>query len=452
MASFSKKEVMNSARDIIMFPKRTSTFNPNMNTDMYSNYPTDLGSPLGIPRVGIPSRGSLNLGQPTAGGSNYPSNFNPLAPSGVLPQRGANGGTVYVNSLGQLSTDDDAGFDPKRSFILRTDKDSTFDQDIRIPSNSFDTLKGIGNSYSFGFPGSNNAPIRGSADLSEPVDPLEYLNYNERFLTPQNRKQIYTYPHDAQSQGFNNFQPILHEHTGQINTKLAAQSPKYLAPQVYGPPATQTQQNIYSQPRLPVQSQPQGFQPGPGAQPRFQQPQRLYQNPHQTVNQQNSNLKQKSYQPGQNQPIRLYQQPPRLQQIYQPISQQPQGFRQQNQQQIERRLDNVPQNNYQTNGQQLPQIVKSIPTNQQRHKEYLRNFLKDKTYLHHDNMMLVELIQRLFVPPSTNTRVVSADVQPSEGDSFSFTYDEEEPSHSNSNSNHQSVHQHSGTCGHQQGY
>jgi hypothetical protein len=77
----------------------------------------------------------------------------------------------------------------------------------------------------------------------------------------------------------------------------------------------------------------------------------------------------------------------------------------------------------------------------------LRNFLKDKTHIHHDKMQLVELIQRLFVPASTKTRVVSADVQSSPGESFSFTYDDEQgtPSHSN----YQSVHQHSGTCGHQ---
>lgn len=430
METFSKKELMNSARDIIMFPKQTTNFDPSTNGDMYNNYPSEFGSSLGITSSGdsrVPSRGSLNLGQPTAGSGNFPSSPyspNPLAPSGVLPTRGANGGTVYVNSLGQLSTDEDAGFDPKRSFILRTDKDSNFDQDLRIPSNSFDTLKGIGNSYSFGIPGGNNAPSRGSADLSEPVDPSEYLNnQNDPYLTPFNRKQLYTYPHDAQSQGLNNLQGILPEYTGQINTKLAAQSPKYQAPQVYGPAAiqTQSQQSISS-------SRPQ--QP--------QQPQRLYQQPHQTVKQQQQ---QNAYKPAQ--PIRLYQQP-----------QQPQPFRAQNQQPIERRQFNAaPQNNgYQTRGnlkkgngnyQQQPQSG-----NKQNNNDYLRNFLKDKTYIHHDKVQLVELIQRLFVPPHQKTRVVSADVQPSLGESFSFSYDDDQGSPSNTQSNYQSGHQHSGTCGH----
>jgi hypothetical protein len=563
MEKFSKKEMMNSARDIIMFPKQTTNFDPNTSGEIYNNYPSEFGSPLGIPTSGgsggrgvneggggggspsrgsasgspsrgnggngggTPSRGSLNLGEPTSGNGNFPSSpstynpsSSPLAPSGVLPQRGANGGTVYVNSLGQLSTDDDSGFDPKRSFILRPDKDSTFDQDIRIPSNSFDTLKGIGNSYSFGFPEDNNAPTRGSADLSPVIDPSEFLNGNDPY-SPQNRKQLYTYPYDAQSQGLNNLQGILPEYTGQINTKLTAQSPKYQTPQVYGPAVTQgVPQTRYQQPstqsrpqQSQVQSPPQSYQQtGPATQTRFQpqsqtqlqqpqsqtqlqqpqqqqrqqpqqqvqqpqqqaqqplqqvqqqqqqrqQPQqqaqqqqqqrqqqaqkqnptKLYQQPHQTVNQQQA-FQQKAYQPAQ--PSRSYQPP------------QPQPFRpQQQQQQIERRQFNTAsQNNgYQSRGgfqqQQQPQIQSGNP---QSNSQFLRNLLKDKTHIHHDKGQLVELIQRLFVPPIPKQRVVDAHVHESVGESFSFTYEDDQPAPSNTHSNYKSGHEiHSPGCGHQ---
>lgn len=567
MAKFSNKEMMmNTAREIIMFPKQTLNFDPNTNGEIFNNYPSQLGSPLGIPTSsgGAPSRGSLNLGQPTSAVNKFPSSSStlplspssgfPSAPSGVLPQRGANGGTVYVNSLGQLSTDDDSGFDPKRSFILRTDKDSTFDQDIRIPSNSFDTIKGIGNSYSFGFPGNNNAPIRGSADLSEPVDPSEYLNRNDQYLPPQNRKQIYTYPHDAQSQGPNNIQAILPEYTGQLNTKLAAQSPyqAYQAPQVYGPAATQTQaapQPRYQQPPTQTRQQqtpqvqpPQTFQPGPNTQSRFQpvqpqsqpiqpqlqpkqqpqqsyqQPQKaqvvpqqlyqqphqhhshsqtpqqqqphqhqaqtpqkqptpqkpvnqLYQQPHQTIKQQQVQQQPSPYQPAQQQSqARPAQQQPQPTQLYQQPQQQPsvelpRPFKPQQQQQIERRQYNVPQSNNNQYNQQQPQYNQQQPQynqqqqvrpgtngNAQNDNEFLRNILKNKTYIHHDKVQLVDLIQRLFEPPHTKTRVLSAEVQESQGHSFSFTDDDDQVSTSNLNthSNYQpGHHQHTGTCGHQ---
>ncbi|KAG5678262.1 hypothetical protein PVAND_007954 [Polypedilum vanderplanki] len=190
------------------------------------------------------SGNNLQNGSPSSGGSG--SSFRPQPTSNLpsIPGRGANGGTVYVNSLGQLSTDEDSGFDPKKSFILKPDKDSQFDQDTRIPSNSFDTLKGIGNSYSFGLPGgnNNNVPLRGSADLSEPIDP-------STFGGPPNLsggKQIYTYPNDnvlgtKPQNGFQQPSVLSPEHTGQLNTKLNAQSPKYPSSHVYGPPAA-TQQ------------------------------------------------------------------------------------------------------------------------------------------------------------------------------------------------------------------
>lgn len=614
MDSYSKKDLMNSAREIIMYPNQIQSGSPGAN-NVFSNYPSELGSQIGINRGGAPTRGSSNLGLPTSAVGNYPlsptsgngvnrqggnGGFIPQ-PSGVLPggipqrglsgvpqrggagvipqgalssgpqrgsnlipQRGPNGGTVYVNSLGQLSTDDDSGFDPKHSFILRPDKDSTFDQDLRIPSNSFDTLKGIGNSYSFGFPGQNNAPTRGSADLSEPVDPAAYGN--DQYLPPHlrgpNRKQIYTYPHDAQSQQPNNIQAILPEYTGQINTKLSAQGPKYQAPQVYGPAVTQSQQNRYQQPASqsvpstggqrfqapqPLsQTQTRLQQPSALSQPAIspqavyqqpqtqsQQPQRLYQQPHQTVK---SNAQQSYQQPGghqqqSNEAIKLYQQPhssqpaqqpkqqslhaqqpqqlqphnsqPQLQTLHaqhpkqqsfhaqqpqQPTfhsqqpsfhAQQPQPFRVQNQnQQIERRQFDVPQSNglqgnrnsFQSgsnypqenrNGHQQQQQANGLRNspsgNRQSNDDYLRAFLKGKTYIHNDKTQLVELIQRLFVPSNTRNRVVSAEVVPSvASQSFSFS-DDGNGAATDTNSNYQPVHsgyhQHTSSCGHtSQGY
>lgn len=125
-------------------------------------------SSSGAPSSGAPSSGSSSPSSRGSFGSSGPAAIG--SRGGSVPQRGANGEPVYVNSIGQLSTEDNAGFDPKKSFIIRPDKDSQFDQDFRIPSNSFDSIKGIGNSYSFGFPG-DSTPQRGSADLSEPVDP-----------------------------------------------------------------------------------------------------------------------------------------------------------------------------------------------------------------------------------------------------------------------------------------
>lgn len=533
MDSYSKNELMNSAREIIMFPNQTPNFNPG-NDNLFNNYPADMGSSLGI-NSGTPSRGSLNLGQPTSAVDNYP--FNPTAPSGVLPpQRGANGGTVYVNSLGQLSTDKDAGFDPKHSFILKPDKDS------------FDPIKGIGNSYSFGFPDGNDAPIRGSADLSEPVD-LDSIYGKEPYLPPylndQNQKQLYTYPHDAQSQGPRNGQGILPEYTGQLNTQLAAQSPKYQAPQVYGSaqnrqqsqpaktrynqqpnvqtPGTPSQpQKFYQQPNGPSaqsqpqrsyqqpnnqksgsQNQPQRLYQQPNAQTSGAQPQRLYQQPNTQSSGAQSQPQRLYQQPNtqssraQSQPQRLYQQPqsqpqnqylqpahnaqpfqqnnnynspsnnqhqnpsrqylqPNNNHQQQPFSQQPQPFRAP---QADRRQFNVQQNNQNGNRngyQSQPSNGNRIGSggNGKSNKDYIHDLLKDKTHVHHDKPQLVELIQRLFVPASSDNRVVSADVIPSHAkESYSFTYDGENAG-SNSNSNYQPANsgyhqQHTGT---HQGY
>lgn len=333
MDSSTKNELMNSAREIIMFPKQTPNFNTG-DENIYNNYPSEMGSSLGI-NGGTPSRGSSNLGQPTGAVGSLP--YNPSSsssPSGVLPggspNRGANGGTVYVNSLGQLSTDKDAGFDPKHSFILKPDKDSQFEQDLRIPSDSFDTIKGIGNSYSFGFPDGSNAPIRGSADLSEPVDPYSVYG-KEEYLPPhlngQNPKQLYTYPHDAQSHGPHNVQGILPpEFTGQLNNKLAAHGPKYQAPEVYGPALTpqSAPQKLYQTPKSPNQSQSQSSQPrlpfkqqqANSQTPSTQsQPQRFYQQPNVQTPSAQSQPQRFNQQPNsqapsaQSQPQRLYQQP-----------------------------------------------------------------------------------------------------------------------------------------------
>lgn len=250
MGTFSNNDLISSAKEIMGFPgSRQPGSNGNNNGPNGKN---PSGLPIkpnsqsgGVSNGNEASRGSSNLGQPTNAASRFPPSAGSVT-SANEPNRGANGGTVYVNSLGQLSTDDNAGFDPKESFLLKPDTDSNFDLDIRGPG--LDPIKGIGNSYSFGFPQDGSVPIRGSADLSEPVDPSELYNNNninnnkEPYLPPLEdgqRKQIYTYPHDIQSQLSNGAAPILPEVTGQINTKLAAQSPKYPSSQVYFPVATQ---------------------------------------------------------------------------------------------------------------------------------------------------------------------------------------------------------------------
>lgn len=335
--------------------------------------------------------------------------------------RGTSGGVIYVNSLGQLSTDKDSGFDERNSFILRTDKDSTFDQDFRIPSNSFDTLKGIGNSYSFGIPGS--IPMRGSEDLSEPVDPAELKN--DRYLPPHSSyvknvpKQIYTYPNDANRRP--TFNP---EHTGQINTKLAANSPKFQPPQVYSPaitsfPGSNSEQRppqiakprnvaqplkLYQAPRAPQTAQPQQFRPRVAVAPKQ----------HQKQQQQNIERRNFNVAPATQQPLQHYQQ----------------------QQQKKRPAPS------QTPSQAS---LRSSPASNQSNEGFLRTLFKDVTHIHNDKSKLVELIQRLFVSPSTNMRVVSADVYPSQAsESYVFTYPDDHATSENRNSHARS---NPGNCG-----
>ncbi|CRK92907.1 CLUMA_CG006299, isoform A [Clunio marinus] len=502
MASLPKSELMTSAREIIMFPQQTPSFTGG--NDIYSEYPRELGTQLGI-NGNSPSRGTSNLGQPISGSINLPTSpsfaTSPGSGSGTQngprnggdlnggPQRGTNGGTVYVNSLGQLSTDSDSGFDPKKSFILKPDRDSTYDQDNRIPSNSFETLKGIGNSYSFGFPG-HNAPTRGSEDLSEPVDPSAFGS-DDKYLPPytnEQNKQLYTYPHNRQPQNVNGFQGVQPQHTGEINTQLAEKSPKYEAPHVYGPTA-QTQSapktNNYKSSDYPSPSQQPSAQPQSYPQQstytspsRFQQPaaaaaaaaptQQSYAQPSTPFQQSPSSASQSRYQQlnaeqrpqqgsqqnnnGQHynhhqqknnyHPNRSYQQP-----------QQPQPFRPQNfgqNQNAERRISNG--NQYQQN---QPQNRNGQFNNGrgQSNEAFLRGLLQDNTPIHANKGKLVELIERLFIPPNQNDRVVSADVIHSPArESYTFTYPDSYGSASNSRNAYQSsnsrYHQHGSQCGH----
>lgn len=495
MGGASKNDMMDSAREIIMFPQQTPAYNPE-NNDIYSNYPTDLGSPLGI--NDRPSQSNSGFGQPSSSIDNFPgfpSSNGPSSGSGQPPRgfggsdkpfrrpnggaNGGNGGTVFINNLGQLSTDEDSiNFDPKASYFLKPEKDS------------FDSIKGIENSYSFGFADGSNSPIRGSADLSEPVDSSAFPSGDE-YLPPHlnglNQKQLFTYPHDD----------ISPEFTGQINTELAAKSPKFEAPGIYGPavshqsnpsnrhqqPSQSVNSNRYQQANTPSRgSSPQSLYQEPRApsqQNSFQQPAApsalyaqpsvpsgLYQQPQQAPSQtyQPQQPAQNSYQQGFNQnqfppsssyqkpsaPSGLYQQPQYPQQNHQQSRNQynqqpfqsPQPFRPQNQQ-SERRQFDVPQNN-QNNFR---------ASNDQSNEEYVRNILKDKTHIHEDKQQLTELIQRFFVPKASQERVVNTQVIPSPAkESYSFTFDND-GSPSNRNANYQSPnsanHQHGGNCGHQ---
>ena len=520
MGGATRGDMMDSAREIIMFPQQTPAYSPGSN-DIYTDYPSQLGSPLGIntgPSQGASGRPSSLDSFPLSGGpSNGGAGVRPFGEAGG-PSRGSgrpfggagvpdggNSGTVYVNNLGQLSTDRDSiSFDPKASYFLKPEKDSKVDED------SYDPIKGIENSYSFGFPDASGLPIRGSADLSEPVEPSSFPigdEYLPPHLNGQNQKQLFTYPHDE----------ISPEYTGQINTELAAQSPKYEAPGVYGPavspqsalngfqqPSQSAPQNRYQQSQKPSQQRPQqpsnlyqqpsapsnlyqkpqqpsnlyqqpsapsnlyqkpqqsqspayqqpssspNFNQQPSGlyqqptssfqQPSFQQPSSSFQQPSSSFQQPSSSFQQ---QQRPSVPSGLYQQPQNFQQQGQPSSyNQPQPFRPQNQQ-SERRQFNVPQGsqNSFSNG------------NGQSNQEYLRNVLKDKTHVHEDKQQLGELIQRFFVKPPSQERVVSTEVFPSPAkESFSFTYGDEGAS-SNSNGNYQppssGKHQHTGNGGHQ---
>ncbi|XP_070509537.1 spidroin-2-like isoform X2 [Chironomus tepperi] len=484
------------------------------------------GGPQGGSQGG-PQRGQQ--GGPQGGSQGGPQRGQQGGPQGGLqngadggPPRGANGPTVYVNSLGQLSTDENSGFDPKNSFILRPDKDSNFDQDPTIPNDI-------------------NPPLRGSADLSEPVD-LSIYGPNSGLPVNGNRKQIYTYPHDQ-----NGIPP---EQQGQLNTKLAAQGPKYPATQVYGPALTQPGQfspssgpssssqgypqqgagvpssqgipqtngqrgpstypgaqgspvaqnpNYPSAQRGPSSTGGQGYpstqgnggpqrtqypsqqrgpssqnggpkgqangQRGPAPSSQSQQQNPLTQRTSVPSSQSQSQKPQKplpsSYQPTQprvDTPHRLYQQPngqvPSSNglQSFLPVSNGQQSFTPlSNGQQAQRRLDTVPENRH---FYQAPHQGGKSHGSSQSNEDYLRIVLKDKNNVHDDNMQLIELIQRFFVPQHTKTRVVSAEVHPSQAqESYSFTYDGNGAA-TNTRTNYQPLshtgyHQHSNNCGHQ---
>ena len=468
-------------------------------------------------QVGLPpSRGSSNLG-PTTPNRNSPYNYD----NGV--QRGP-GEPVYVNSLGQLSTDNDSGFDPKQSYILKPDTDSQYDLDIpNVPSQSLDTLKGIGNSYQFGF---NEAPTRGSEDLSEPVDPAAHADH---YLPPygdrHNPKQIYTYPLEAQQQNSNNIQGILPDYTGSLNSRVPSQNIKYQTPQqVYGQPQQQQQQQQQQpkqqyQPQQQQQQQPkqqyqpqQQYQQQQQYQPQQQyqqqqpkqqfQPQQQYQQPKQQYQPQQFNNRQQQKQ-GYAQPLQvqppaqLYQQPKaqqtqKSQYQSQPQQfnnrQQPQPFQPQQSSTFERRQFNVQpqghvngntnqqqhhhhqQTNVNGNGRQQTHNQHNQHNNQnsnnnarlgnngngggQSNEAYVRSILGGPQEIHHDKVKLVELIQRLFVPATTKSRVVSAQVHPSQAqESYSFTFDGSGSagSASNTRSAYQSpAHSHNQNCGHSQ--
>lgn len=415
----SMNDFMNQAKEMVSFPRKLTNRNGANNNNNARKQGTNRTPPSkSIQLPANPTRGSANLGEPT--NANYPYSSTSGNGNGLSPQRGTSGGVIYVNSLGQLSTDKDSGFDERNSFILRTDKDSTFDQDFRIPSNSFDTLKGIGNSYSFGIPGS--VPMRGSEDLSEPVDPAELKN--DRYLPPSSSyvknvpKQIYTYPNDANRRP--TFNP---EHTGQINSKLAANSPKFQPPQVYGPAITgfpgsnseqrppqiakpknvaqQSPLKLYQAPRAPQMAQPQQFRSRAAAAPKQQQ-------------QQKQNIERRNFNAAPAQPQQHYHQ------------------------QQQKGRPAVSQAQIQANS-------RSSPVSNQSNEGFLRHLFKDVTHIHNDKSKLVELIQRLFVSPSTNARVVSADVYPSQAsESYVFTYPDDHAASENRNSQARS---HPGNCG-----
>ncbi len=162
MSEFTLDDIMSTARDMIDFPLSggSTSGSPFGSNNLGGGSGTPFsggnrgGSPSGSgsgPRGGgsggsdlsqfgpssVPSGSSGRGGSPSGSGSGGFVSGGPAALSGrggIIPQTGANGEPVYVNNLGQLSTDKNAGFDPKKSFILRPDKDSRLD---RIPSNFF---------------------------------------------------------------------------------------------------------------------------------------------------------------------------------------------------------------------------------------------------------------------------------------------------------------------------
>jgi hypothetical protein len=139
MAQFSYKEIVSSARDAIMFPMTgTAQAQGKETKDIYRNYPKPLSNIIGIGESGGVGRGGQKQKDTRQKEIQSKSDFDNSSgsklkeQSRILSQGAAPGPQVFVNSLGQLSTDSDSGFDPRYSFVIKPNSDSNFELDFPL--------------------------------------------------------------------------------------------------------------------------------------------------------------------------------------------------------------------------------------------------------------------------------------------------------------------------------
>lgn len=252
MSVSTYKDVMKTAKEMMRYPSNINT-NQNRGADFFQNQPTPLRGSAVKPILLMPIA--------TFKSAALPKNYN-----GAVT---INGGSpiVYVNSLGQLSTDKDSGFDPLKSFILRA-TDSDFE--TNAPSQSTQYVNGVDNSYIFGQ--GNEGPQRGVNNLSPQIAAGEggFRRQNQNRPQPNGRLQgpSKTYlPSQAQPRidgSLMNTKQIYTYPTEQMQRNQAPQrshAPRNQAPNHAQQSTCQNpQHNHQQQNNYPQNNQPQGFQ------------------------------------------------------------------------------------------------------------------------------------------------------------------------------------------------
>ena len=370
MSTASYTDVMQMAQEMMRYPSKIDN-NPNRAGDLFPNQPAPLRGQAVKPVLLMPIA--------TFKSASLPKSYN-----GAVP---VNGGSpiVYVNSLGQLSTDKDSGFDPLKSFILRA-TDSDFE--TNAPSQITQFVNGVDNSYVFGQ--NNQGPQRGVNNLSPQIAAGEggFRRPNQNRAQQQGRlqkpskqylpaqaqprldgnfmnvKQIYTYPTEQmerdqrnQRNNQNRPQPIVASQQKQAPRKQALQKSQA--------------------PRNQVPNQGSSHNQAP--QPTCQNPQHNHQQPshHPQNSQQNK----------------------------------PQGFQSHH------------GNNNNHNSQ--PQVsTRQSPGN---------TVVLDIQGIHTDKTRLIDLIQRLVVPANSNSRIVHAQIIPAIEENQYVLYDPNSQQNQHSN-------------------
>lgn len=191
MAQFSYGDYISSARDMIMFPMIASTVNNKKTTGMgmYKDYPRPMSNTLGIDSAVKKNNGFQTKVDTVAPPTKFGFQDNEKTVLGETPV----GPQVFVNSLGQLSTDSDSGFDPKYSFIIKPNADSNFDLDFPLVNHHLSPTPAP--SQTVGTIDISGPPFNGYSPQSE----------RRNDLLP-GQKQIYTYPLNVIGQNGQNIQ------------------------------------------------------------------------------------------------------------------------------------------------------------------------------------------------------------------------------------------------------